>query len=63
MNKFNVETGKQTSGGGGGPPTYTQVFADSLVAEAKADAKIQVRPPSSPRAAPHHNEKVANRNA
>jgi len=41
VNKFNVETGKQSSAASAAP-SYTQVFADSLVAEAKADAKVQV---------------------
>lgn len=39
--KFDVASGKQKKGGGG-PPTYTQVFADALVAEARVDERVQV---------------------
>ena len=38
--KFDVVTGKQDKGPAGGPPAYTKVFADSLVAEADKDDKI-----------------------
>ncbi|WP_338504157.1 1-deoxy-D-xylulose-5-phosphate synthase [Sphingomonas kaistensis] len=38
--KFDVITGKQDKGPGGGPPAYTKVFADALVAEANKDDKI-----------------------
>ncbi|UUR08715.1 1-deoxy-D-xylulose-5-phosphate synthase [Sphingomonas glaciei] len=38
--KFDVVTGKQEKGPGGGPPAYTRVFADALVAEANRDEKI-----------------------
>jgi 1-deoxy-D-xylulose-5-phosphate synthase len=38
--KFDVITGKQDKGPGGGPPAYTKVFADALVAEADRDEKI-----------------------
>lgn len=38
--KFDVVTGKQDKGPGGGPPAYTRVFADALVAEANRDEKI-----------------------
>lgn len=38
--KFDVITGKQEKGPGGGPPAYTKVFADALVAEAERDPKI-----------------------
>ncbi|WP_300974454.1 1-deoxy-D-xylulose-5-phosphate synthase [Sphingomonas sp. LHG3406-1] len=38
--KFDVVTGKQDKGPGGGPPAYTKVFADALVAEASRDEKI-----------------------
>jgi 1-deoxy-D-xylulose-5-phosphate synthase len=38
--KFDVVTGKQDKGPGGGPPAYTKVFADALVAEADRDQKI-----------------------
>jgi 1-deoxy-D-xylulose-5-phosphate synthase len=37
--KFNVVTGEQQKGGGG-PPTYTDVFATSLIAAAEVDPKI-----------------------
>jgi 1-deoxy-D-xylulose-5-phosphate synthase len=39
VSKFNVVTGEQAKGKAG-PPTYTQVFADSLVRVAEADPKI-----------------------
>ena len=38
--KFDVVSGKQDKGPGGGPPSYTQVFADALTAEATRDPKI-----------------------
>jgi 1-deoxy-D-xylulose-5-phosphate synthase len=38
--KFDVVTGKQEKGPGGGPPAYTKVFADALIAEATRDPKI-----------------------
>ncbi len=38
--KFDVVTGKQDKGPGGGPPAYTKVFADALVAEATRDPKV-----------------------
>jgi 1-deoxy-D-xylulose-5-phosphate synthase len=39
VTKFNVLTGEQKKGAGG-PPSYTKVFANALVAEAEADDKI-----------------------
>ncbi len=38
--KFDVVSGKQDKGPGGGPPSYTAVFADALAAEARRDDKI-----------------------
>ncbi len=38
--KFDVVSGKQDKGPGGGPPSYTAVFADALTAEATRDDKI-----------------------
>ena len=38
--KFDVVSGKQDKGPGGGPPSYTQVFADALATEARRDDKI-----------------------
>ena len=38
--KFDVVSGKQDKGPGGGPPSYTGVFADALVAEARRDDKV-----------------------
>jgi 1-deoxy-D-xylulose-5-phosphate synthase len=38
--KFDVVSGKQDKGPGGGPPAYTAVFADALTAEARRDDKI-----------------------
>jgi len=38
--KFDVVTGKQDKGPGGGPPAYQKVFADALIAEANHDEKI-----------------------
>jgi 1-deoxy-D-xylulose-5-phosphate synthase len=39
VGKFNVVTGAQEKGAAG-PPSYTKVFADALIAEARADDKI-----------------------
>jgi 1-deoxy-D-xylulose-5-phosphate synthase len=38
--KFDVVSGKQDKGPGGGPPAYTNVFATALAAEARRDAKV-----------------------
>jgi 1-deoxy-D-xylulose-5-phosphate synthase len=38
--KFDVVSGKQDKGPSGGPPSYTQVFADALTQEAERDDKI-----------------------
>ena len=38
--KFDVVSGKQEKGPGGGPPAYTAVFADALTAEARRDDKV-----------------------
>src|SRR4030095_831457 len=38
--KFDVVSGKQDKGTGGGPPAYTAVFADALTVEATRDDKI-----------------------
>ncbi|MEP7315403.1 MAG: 1-deoxy-D-xylulose-5-phosphate synthase [Sphingomicrobium sp.] len=38
--KFDVVSGKQDKGPGGGPPSYTNVFAEALVAEMARDEKI-----------------------
>ncbi|HET9356131.1 MAG TPA: 1-deoxy-D-xylulose-5-phosphate synthase [Sphingomicrobium sp.] len=38
--KFDVVSGKQDKGPGGGPPSYTGVFADALKAEMARDDKI-----------------------
>jgi 1-deoxy-D-xylulose-5-phosphate synthase len=38
--KFDVVSGKQDKGPGGGPPSYTAVFADALAGEARRDDKI-----------------------
>ena len=38
--KFDVVSGKQDKGPGGGPPAYTAVFADALTAEARRDDKV-----------------------
>ena len=40
VSKFDVVTGKQDKGKGGGPPTYTNVFAQALIAEAEKDNRI-----------------------
>jgi 1-deoxy-D-xylulose-5-phosphate synthase len=39
VGKFNVVTGAQEASAGG-PPSYTKVFADALIEEARADDKI-----------------------
>lgn len=38
--KFDVITGKQDKGPGGGPPSYTNIFANALIAEAEKDERI-----------------------
>ncbi|MEN3973423.1 1-deoxy-D-xylulose-5-phosphate synthase [Sphingomicrobium sp. XHP0235] len=38
--KFDVVSGEQKKGAGGGPPSYTKVFANALIAEAEKDDKI-----------------------
>jgi len=38
--KFDVVSGKQDKGPGGGPPSYTAVFAKALTAEMERDGKI-----------------------
>jgi 1-deoxy-D-xylulose-5-phosphate synthase len=38
--KFDVVSGKQDKGPGGGPPSYTAVFANALTREMQRDAKI-----------------------
>ena len=38
--KFDVVSGKQDKGPGGGPPSYTKVFADALSIEARRDPTI-----------------------
>jgi len=38
--KFDIVSGKQDKGPGGGPPAYTAVFADALKAEMARDQKI-----------------------
>ena len=38
--KFDVVSGKQDKGPGGGPPSYTAVFAEALAGEARRDDKI-----------------------
>ncbi|WP_309602694.1 1-deoxy-D-xylulose-5-phosphate synthase [Sphingomonas sp.] len=38
--KFDVVSGKQDKGPGGGPPAYTSVFATALTAEARRDDKV-----------------------
>jgi 1-deoxy-D-xylulose-5-phosphate synthase len=40
VGRFNVVTGAQEKAAPGGPPSYTKVFAKSLIEEAKADDKI-----------------------
>ena len=38
--KFDVVSGKQDKGPGGGPPSYTSVFASALLAEMERDEKV-----------------------
>ena len=38
--KFDVVTGQQAKGAGGGPPQYTKVFAQELIKHAERDPKI-----------------------
>ncbi|MEO8176190.1 MAG: 1-deoxy-D-xylulose-5-phosphate synthase [Sphingomicrobium sp.] len=38
--KFDVVSGKQDKGPGGGPPSYTSVFAGALLAEMERDEKV-----------------------
>ncbi|MEO8618086.1 MAG: 1-deoxy-D-xylulose-5-phosphate synthase [Sphingomicrobium sp.] len=38
--KFDVVSGKQDKGPGGGPPSYTNVFAEALMAEMARDEKV-----------------------
>jgi 1-deoxy-D-xylulose-5-phosphate synthase len=38
--KFDVISGKQDKGPGGGPPSYTNVFAEALIAEMARDEKV-----------------------
>jgi len=38
--KFDVISGKQDKGPGGGPPSYTSVFAKALIAEAERDERV-----------------------
>jgi 1-deoxy-D-xylulose-5-phosphate synthase len=38
--KFDIVSGKQDKGPGGGPPAYTAVFADALIAEMERDDKV-----------------------
>jgi 1-deoxy-D-xylulose-5-phosphate synthase len=40
VGKFNVVTGAQEASAAGMPPSYTKVFAQSLIEEARADPKI-----------------------
>jgi len=40
VNRFNVVTGTQEKAAPGGPPSYTKVFANALIEEARADDKI-----------------------
>ena len=40
VGRFNVVTGTQEKAAPGGPPSYTKVFANALIAEARADDKI-----------------------
>ena len=40
VGKFNVVTGAQETQAAGTPPSYTKVFAQSLIEEARADPKI-----------------------
>ena len=40
VSRFNVVTGTQEKAAPGGPPSYTKVFANALIEEARADDKI-----------------------
>ncbi|MEZ5827177.1 MAG: 1-deoxy-D-xylulose-5-phosphate synthase [Hyphomicrobiales bacterium] len=40
VGRFNVVTGTQEKSAPGGPPSFTKVFANALIAEARADDKI-----------------------
>jgi 1-deoxy-D-xylulose-5-phosphate synthase len=40
VGRFNVVTGAQEKPAPGGPPSFTRVFANALIAEARADEKI-----------------------
>jgi len=40
VGRFNVVTGAQEASAPGGPPSFTNVFADALIEEARADEKI-----------------------
>jgi 1-deoxy-D-xylulose-5-phosphate synthase len=40
VGKFNVVTGAQEASAAGAPPSYTKVFANALIEEARADDKI-----------------------
>jgi 1-deoxy-D-xylulose-5-phosphate synthase len=40
VSRFDVVTGKQDKGAGGGPPSYTSVFAKALIAEAGKDERV-----------------------
>src|SRR5215831_6108192 len=40
VNRFNVVTGAQEASAAGTPPSYTKVFANALIEEARADDKI-----------------------
>ncbi len=40
VSKFDVITGKQDKGASGGPPSYTNVFAKALIAEAERDERV-----------------------
>jgi 1-deoxy-D-xylulose-5-phosphate synthase len=40
VGRFNVVTGTQEKAAPGGPPSYTKVFAQALIAEARADDKV-----------------------
>ena len=40
VGRFNVVTGTQEKAAPGGPPSYTKVFANALIEEARADEKI-----------------------
>jgi 1-deoxy-D-xylulose-5-phosphate synthase len=40
VSRFNVVTGTQEKAAPGGPPSYTKVFANALIEEARADDKV-----------------------